>query len=133
MKLLSLTTWYYIRAVDGSIRLNGAASPGALTILSWRLLRTLQEILLRRVTQSKCFNAQYLPKTWLETPISKLVLIPDYFDLSAGFIDPLEFLLSLSFGSSRWPSTKQLLQVMGVCQITTNGVPSRAPVEALGT
>ncbi|CBZ51817.1 conserved hypothetical protein [Neospora caninum Liverpool] len=71
----------------------------------------LREILLRRLTHSKCFRTPHLPKTWLSIPASQLSLLPDYFDVSSGSVDPLEFLLSLALGARGWPSARQLLQL----------------------
>nr|CEL73312.1 TPA: hypothetical protein BN1205_092130 [Toxoplasma gondii VEG] len=88
----------------------------------------LREILLRRLTHSKCFRTPRLPRSWLTVPVSQLSLIPDYFDVSSGCIDPLEFLLSLALGACGWPSERQLLQLRSsvgrVCTAREGGNPA---------
>ncbi|PFH33031.1 hypothetical protein BESB_082300 [Besnoitia besnoiti] len=71
----------------------------------------LREILLRRLTQSKCFLTPHFPRTWLSASVSQICLVPEFFDISGGCVDPLEFLLSLALGSAGWPDTRQLLQL----------------------
>ncbi|KEP61823.1 UNVERIFIED_CONTAM: hypothetical protein HHA_239475 [Hammondia hammondi] len=88
----------------------------------------LREILLRRLTHSKCFRTPHLPQSWLTVPVSQLSLLPDYFDVSSGCVDPLEFLLSLALGACGWPSERQLLQLRSsvgrVCTARECGSPA---------
>ncbi|KAF8821383.1 hypothetical protein IE077_002086 [Cardiosporidium cionae] len=68
----------------------------------------LKNILQRRISSWKSFGTPELPDKWNHCPYSSLNTLVDTFDLGNGFVDPLEFLLSLVFGETYWPGVKQL-------------------------
>lgn len=92
-------------------------------------VEALREIIVRRVTHSKCFRTQALPQIWLDTPASKLAHIPNYFEISGGYVDVIEFLLTLAFGPTGWPSNRQLLEIC--CAV--RAASSNAAVADLGS